>query len=98
MSFHETPNTHTLLKENKMATNPYELRYDIYQTAQGRLENKFYQDHGLWQDFDCWKRDQESEGGTVTATCPVKVRPQFPTHEQILEEAEKIYSFVQQTS
>ena len=71
-----------------MATNPYELRYDIYQTAQGRLENKFYQDHGLWQDFDSWKRDQESEGGTVTATC----------HEQILEEAENIYSFVQQTS
>jgi hypothetical protein len=28
----------------------------------------------------------------------VKVRPQFPTHEQILEEAEKIYDFVQQTS
>ena len=74
--------------------NPYELRYEIYQQAQHRLMDKFYQDHALWQDFDCWKREQEAEGVTITATCPVKVRPQFPTHEQILEEAEKIYDFV----
>ena len=75
--------------------NPYELRYDIYQQAQGRLMDKFFQDHALWQDFDCWKRDREADGTKVTATCPVKVRPAFPTHEEILEEAEKIYDFVQ---
>jgi hypothetical protein len=79
-----------------MAKNPYELRYEIYQQASQRLMDKFYQDHGLWQDFDCWKRDIEADGGTVTAVCSIKVRPQFPTHEQILEEAEKIYDFVQQ--
>ena len=76
--------------------NPYELRYEIYKEAQQRLMDKFFQDHALWQDFDSWKREQEQDGGTVTATCPIKVRPAFPTHEEILEEAEKIYDFVQQ--
>ena len=76
--------------------NPYELRYEIYQQAQGRLMDKYFQDHALWDGFDCWKREQEADGGTVTAVCPIKVRPAFPTHEQILEEAEKIYDFVQQ--
>ena len=76
--------------------NPYELRYDIYNTAKDRLMDKFYQDTSEWQSFHEWKREQEAEGASVTATCSVKVRPQFPTHEQILEEAEKIYDFVQQ--
>ena len=76
--------------------NPYELRYDIYQQASQRLMEEYHQDHALWQDFDFWKRDQEAEGNTVTAICPVKVRPDFPTHEEILVEAEKIYNFVQQ--
>ena len=76
--------------------NPYELRYDIYNTAKDRLMDKYFQDNALWQDFDCWKREQESDGATINATCPVKVRPQFPIHEEILVEAEKIYKFVQQ--
>ena len=75
--------------------NPYELRYDIYQQASQRLMDKFYQDHALWQDFEEWKREREADGDTVTATCPVKSRPEFPTHEDILQEAEKIYTFVQ---
>ncbi len=78
--------------------NPFELRYEIYQAAKDRLMDKYYQNNSVWQDFDQWKREVELEGGTVTAVCPVKLRPQFPTHEQILEEAEKIYDFVQQSS
>jgi hypothetical protein len=78
--------------------NPYELRYDIYQNASQRLMDKFYQDHTIWQDFDCWKRDQEADGNTVTSVCSVKIRPAFPTHEEILVEAEKIYDFVQKNS
>ena len=74
--------------------NPYELRYDIYQQASQRLSDKFYQDHALWQDFDQWKRDAEVDGITVTSTCVVKTRPEFPSHEEILVEAEKIYDFV----
>ena len=77
-------------------SNPYQLRFEIYQQAQQRLMDSFYQDHALWQDFEEWKRDREVEGAKVTATCPVKVRPQFPTHEDILQEAEKIYNFVEQ--
>ena len=76
--------------------NPFELRYDIYQTAKDRLMDKYYQDNSLWQDFDQWKRDVELEGGEVNATCAVEVRPPWPAHEDILEEAEKIYDFVQQ--
>ena len=78
--------------------NPYELRYEIYQQASGRLMDKYYQEHSMWQDFVMWQREFEAEGGTVTATCPVEVRPEFPTHEQILEEAEKIYDFVKDNS
>ena len=78
-----------------MSLNPYELRYNIYQEAKQSLMDKFYQDHTLWQDFDNWKRDQEVEGTKVTAESPVTCRPEFPTHEEILIEAEKIYAFVQ---
>ena len=88
--------THTLLKENKKMANPYELRYDIYNTAKDRLMDKYFQDNSVWQDFGAWKREMEQDGGNVTATCEVKTRPQFPTHEHILVEAEKIYKFVQQ--
>jgi len=75
--------------------NPYELRYDIYNTAKDRLMDRFHQDHAIWQDFDGWKRDREADGDVITATSPVPQRPEFPTHEEVLEEAEKIYEFVQ---
>tara|TARA_Y100001937_G_scaffold60614_1_gene82973 strand:+ start:10033 stop:10278 length:246 start_codon:yes stop_codon:yes gene_type:complete len=78
-----------------MSRNPYELRYEIYQQAESRLVDKYHQDHDVWQDFQCWKREQETEGVTVNSTCEIEVRPEFPTHEQILNEAEKIYDFVQ---
>ena len=75
-------------------SNPYEMRYDIYQTAKDRLMDKFYQDHEIWKDFQEWKREQEHEGHTVTIECVVPTRPQYPTHEDIVDEAKKIYSFV----
>ncbi len=76
--------------------NPYELRYDIYNTARDRLMDKYFQDNNEWQDFANWKRDREAEGDKITAVSPVAVRPSFPSHEEILVEAEKIYDFVQQ--
>ena len=78
--------------------NPYELRYNIYQDAQQRLVDKFHNDHDMWFQFEEWKREQELEGATVTAKSPVAIRPDFPTHEEILVEAEKIYDFVQKKS
>ena len=76
--------------------NPYELRYDIYQQAQQRLTEKFHNDHDMWHSFEDWKRDREADGEIITAVSPVPVRPEFPTHEKVLVEAEKIYKFVQQ--
>jgi len=68
--------------------NPYELRYDIYQNARQVLMDKFYNDHQVWND---WQFDEQAQG-----ECPVKERPKFPAHEEVLVEAEKIYDFVQQ--
>ena len=77
-----------------MTTNPYEMRYDIYNAARDRLMDQYHQDHALWQDFEHWKREQESEGHTVTTKCDIPSRPKFPSHENIVAEATKIYSFV----
>ena len=67
-------------------TNPYELRYEIYQNARQTLSEKFYNDYEVWNN---WQFDGQ-------AKCPIEERPLMPTHEQVLVEAEKIYSFVQQ--
>jgi len=85
--------THT--QGDKFMKNPYELRYEIYQQAHQRLMDKFYQDHEQWSNFEDWKRDRETEGDKVTAVSPVSERPNFPSHEEILVEANKIYDFVQ---
>ena len=75
-------------------SNPYEMRYDIYNSAKDRLMDQYHQDHALWQDFQEWMRGCEQEGHTVTLECPVSSRPKFPDHEDIVAEAKKIYSFV----
>ena len=67
-------------------TNPYELRYDIYQQARSTLMDKFHSDHALWEN---WQFDEQ-----VTGECPIGERPSFPTHEEVLVEAENIYEFV----
>jgi len=76
--------------------NPYELRYEIYNTAKERLMDKYFQDNSEWQSFQEWKRDVEAEGNTVTAIPTIPERPVYPSHEEILAEANKIYDFVQQ--
>ena len=75
--------------------NPYELRWDIYQQAQNRLTEKFHNEHDMWHQFEDWKRDREADGDVIIAVSPVTERPKFPEHEEVLIEAEKIYSFVQ---
>tara|TARA_Y100001963_G_scaffold17761_1_gene21968 strand:- start:4875 stop:5114 length:240 start_codon:yes stop_codon:yes gene_type:complete len=76
--------------------NPYELRYEIYNTAKERLMDKYYQDNSEWQSFHEWKRDRELNGEKITSVSAINERPSFPTHEEILVEANKIYGFVQQ--
>lgn len=63
-------------------SNPYDLRFQIYTQAQGLLEGKYYAEMSHWERLD-------SKG--VNQSDP----PVWPTHEQILAEAEKIYTFVQ---
>ena len=67
--------------------NPYELRYEIYINAKQGLMEKFYNDYEVWNN---WQFDSQAPG-----KCPVTERPEIPTHERVLEEAEKIYNFVQ---
>ena len=62
-------------------STPYDLRFSIYSQAQGRLEAKYYAEMTVWE--------RKRENGESTP------EPIFPSHEQILEEAEKIYEFVQ---
>jgi len=70
-------------------SNPYQLRFDIWQEAKSNLLDQFYADNEVWQNW-------QSADNHMVGDCPVKKRPQFPTNEQIREEAEKIYDFVQQ--
>ena len=70
-------------------SNPYQLRFDIWQQAQGVLMDKFHNDYEVWHN---WQFD----GHSTKIECPVKERPVFPTNDQIRKEAEKIYNFVEQ--
>ena len=69
-------------------STPYDLRFEIYNAAKDRLAEQYYQDRESWIEYN--RINSEFEGD-----CPVKSHPSFPTHEQIREEAEKIYEFVQ---
>lgn len=62
-------------------SNPFELRFSIFTQAEGRLLQKYYSDLSIWESGK--ERGENSR------------RPIFPTHEDILNEAEKIYDFVQ---
>ena len=62
-------------------SNPFELRFSIFTQAEGRLLQKYYSDVSIWESGK--ERGENSR------------RPTFPTHEDILNEAEKIYDFVQ---
>lgn len=62
-------------------SNPFQLRFNIYNQAEDRLLQKYYSDVSIWEAGK--ERGENSS------------RPEFPTHEMILSEAEKIYDFVQ---
>lgn len=62
-------------------SNPFELRFNIYRQSEDRLLQKYYSDVSIWEAGK--ERGENSR------------RPTFPTHDEILSEAEKIYDFVQ---
>jgi hypothetical protein len=72
-------NTH---RERTHMSTPYDLRFNIYNQAQERLMAQYYSELGIWEQT----RHRDEDPGE---------KPIFPAHENILEEAEKIYEFVQ---
>ncbi len=72
-------------------SNPYTLRFDIWQEAKQSLMDRFYNDFEVWNNW-------QFGGEEMTGDCPVAERPICPTAEQVQEEAEKIYAFVQTKS
>tara|TARA_B100001113_G_scaffold200034_1_gene163879 strand:+ start:366 stop:611 length:246 start_codon:yes stop_codon:yes gene_type:complete len=72
------------LKEDTMAMNPYEMRWDYLQTAQTRLENKLANDISKW---DALKEAGEDPGQY----------PEYPTAKEIHAVAEDMRKFVENT-
>jgi len=69
--------------------NAYEIRADILNQAQGLLHSKYEREMSIWEQT----RTRDPESGKIIDD---KNRPEFPTTESILTEAEKLYSFVDQ--
>jgi len=69
--------------------NAYEIRADILSQAQGLLHSKFDRESCIWEQT----RTRDPQTGKIIDDVD---RPQFPTSEMILAEAEKLYSFVDQ--
>ena len=69
--------------------NAYEIRADILSQAQGLLHRKFDRESCIWEQT----RTRDPQTGKIIDDVD---RPQFPTSEMILAEAEKLYSFVDQ--
>ena len=69
--------------------NAYEIRADILSQAQGLLHSKYDREMSIWEQT----RTRDPQTGKIIDDVD---RPQFPTSEMILAEAEKLYSFVDQ--
>jgi hypothetical protein len=67
--------------------NAYEIRTEILGMAQGFVMEKFNNKHQKWQD----STSRHPETGQLLST---KDAPEYPSSDDILQEAEKLYSFV----
>ena len=78
-----------------MKKNPYELRFDIYQAAESRLQQQYV------DELDDFRRtvevihDSRDDVGATTTSFGPDNRPKFPSLEEVFEEAQKIKSFVE---
>ena len=78
-------NTHPRTQEKQMSATPYELRANLLKQAEGLLVRKY--------DHECDRIKyllHEGHADIKTITYPV-----YPTSEEIIVEAEKLYIFVQ---
>ena len=69
--------------------NAYEIRADILNQAQGLLHSKYDREMSIWEQT----RTRDPESGKIIDD---KDRPEFPSTDAILVEANKLYSFVDQ--
>jgi hypothetical protein len=67
--------------------NAYEIRTEILSMAQGFVMDKFHNKHQKWLD----STDRHPETGAILSTSN---SPEYPSSEDILREAENLYSFV----
>ncbi len=86
MSF-ETPK----LPEVKFNKNGYEIRTDILGMAKDLVQSDF---HMKFQGWEMTAQRDEKTGQIVSSV----TMPEFPGIEKVLEAAEKMYNFVNQTT
>jgi len=72
---------------NNKSKNPYELRFDIFHTAQSRAEQKWR------EDLEDYRLSQTllAEGRNV----PLLEKPVYPTLNEVFDEAQSIKEFVE---
>ena len=79
------------LKEDTMAMNPYEMRWDYLQTAQSRLENKLENDIAAWEHKK-WIAEETGELKEFKEPFPA-----YPSADEIHAVAEEMRNFVENT-
>ena len=73
-----------------MSATPYELRAQLLRQAEGILMTRYQVEHDKVRENTHLKRDKDPTFDVDTVTYP-----KFPTTEDIINEAEKLYRFVQ---
>jgi len=77
------------LKEDTMAMNPYEMRWEFLQNAQSRLESQLEHNKEKWFAL---KEQLETEGKQITEQFPT-----YPSAKEIHSVAEEMRRFVENT-
>ena len=75
------------MNNNNKSKNPYELRFEIFHTAQQRAEQKHNEKLEDYRLSQVWR----SEGKNV----PAVERPNYPTLNEVFDEAKLIKEFVE---
>jgi hypothetical protein len=73
-----------------MSATPYELRAQLLQQAEGILMTRYQIEHDQIRENLHMKRDKDPMFDVDTVRYP-----SYPTTEDIIEEAKKLYNFVQ---
>lgn len=87
MSLHDTPK----LPEIKFSKNGYEIRTDILDMAKGLVSEEFH------VKFQGWEMTAERDQKTNQIVSKINM-PEYPGLDKVLETAEKMYAFVNQST